>query len=302
MNNFFSIKNDLASKSEIDGEYILQGERLALFQHCLLDIYSDILRVCEKHGIKPSLIGGSLLGKVRHNGFIPWDDDFDIAMSREDYDLFKSLSDELLPKYILAAPGYRGAMPCNFIKVYMNDSDYETAEMTDNVLKKVSIDIFPIDYAPNNRLLRKMKAIFCNYYIGIISSMRFKKMNQNTKTGSVGFRMWINKHIRLLIGSVFSFSDDYKRISKLDNYIKGRRKTNWCTIAVGRKHYDGECLQENVFFPFQESDYCGRKIWVLNQPEQYLKNLYGNYMSIPPENKREHHPIRKCSIAGHKIV
>ena len=305
MKRFFSLKNNLASNTNSDG-FILDEASTSILQKCLLDVYSDVLQICLKHGLKPVLVGGSLLGKIRHNGFIPWDNDFDMAFSREDYEKFKLLSEEFKPKYILAIPGNSDMTPCNFIKVYKSNSYMELIDTKPKDTNKVSIDVFPIDYVPNTFIHRTTIAMTSTLLQGIIASIRFRtSYNSTNKDIQIDLsdpRLRINVIVRRIIGALFSKNDENKMIKLLDKIIAYRKRMTRCTIAVGRGHYRGEMLPVDFFFPLIESDFCGVKTWLPNNSEGYLSNLYGDYNKIPPEEKREHDYFKKLIIDGKVIV
>ena len=103
--------------------------------------------------------------------------------------------------------------------------------------------------------------------------------------------------IRLFVGFLSCiFSYDY--LAKFyDRFVSSERKSKYVTIACGRKHYKGETLCVHTFFPLKEVLFDGVKSYVPNDVDLYLKNLYGdNYMSIPPENKREPHACVRLNI------
>ena len=127
----------------------------------LLEIYSDIFMFCEEHQLTVMLGGGSVLGSVRHGGFIPWDDDMDLNMSRKDYDYFanefeKSMGD----KYELFVPDGKHKITHLFMKVSRKGTVQEEIYTAGcNVKTGIAIDIFPIENVPEQFMLRKMKGL-----------------------------------------------------------------------------------------------------------------------------------------------
>lgn len=277
---------------------ISEQERKKL-QRVLIEIYSDIFRACEKHRIKPFLQGGTLLGKFRHNGFIPWDDDLDLGMARDDYEKFKRIfQEELGREYILKGPGCPEGATNRFIQVFRKNTYYKTVGMSDSIPHHIYVDIFPIDYAPDKRGRRIIKGLWCNCLMAISGSVEFKKtltreMREIMKRTFAG-RM--NMRIRLIIGTMFSFRSLNKWYRTIDRVLVEREKTAYCTSGTGRKHYLGEIVKTEVFFPLKRSEFEGHPAWILNQSEEYLKNLYGDYMKIPDEKDREQHFIEELKI------
>ena len=108
-----SVLNKTREKKYIDQEQIKQ------LQNALLKIYVDVFSACSKHGLKLFLQGGTLLGKIRHDGFIPWDDDMDLGLYRDDYDRLEYIYElELADKYTLQKPGYKEGTNTRFAQIY----------------------------------------------------------------------------------------------------------------------------------------------------------------------------------------
>ena len=121
-----------------------------------LDILKEFLRICKKHHLRYYALGGTLLGAVRHEGFIPWDDDIDVGMPRPDFRRFEKIAEKELPEYLhycsfMKTEGYHHYVPRitdSRVKV-IDESAAVDAE------KEAWIDIFPLDGMPGNKYLRK---------------------------------------------------------------------------------------------------------------------------------------------------
>ena len=296
LGQFFSLKqvfNDL----EKENSHIrkLSQQEIENLQKILLDIYDDIFEVCKKCDIRPFLQGGTLLGYIRHNGFIPWDDDLDIGMLREDYEKFKKIfNQELAEKYVLMGPGCKDGATNRFIQVFKKNTVFSTAVMADEAPHMISIDIFPIDYAPNEKWKQKLKGTYCNLLMLFTSCVEFRKCLNNALKERMlrSTRGKINLTIRMFFGKLFSFRSLEKWYQKVDKSIQINKKTDFVTSATGRKHYLGEIIAADSMVPLKKTKFCGLDAWIPAKPDDYLRNLYGDtYMEIPPESKRESHFI-----------
>ena len=151
--------------SEYFSEYTLSEETLHDLQECLLGMFLDIKELCDENNIQYMMSGGSCLGAVRHKGFIPWDDDIDIMMTRDEYIKFrKAFTEKHFSDYILADPintdGYYFKMP----KIYNKKTRLVTVrEEGYRKFAMVSIDIFLIENAPNSNFERKLRAKLYNF-------------------------------------------------------------------------------------------------------------------------------------------
>lgn len=288
----------LASKSTL--LYTLNEDEMKKLKQCLLEMYLDILRVCEKYNIRVMLGGGSALGAVRHGGFIPWDDDLDLLMPRKDYDRFISLfENELSESYDITSPNSKYNVSNIFTKIYKKNTELiEIFNVTSDTPKGVYVDIFPIEYVPENKLIRFVKGFFANitYYIGN-SALMYQLRNDVVKDYFLASTEGkINYRIRMIIGFFASFISYKKWFNLYDKFFARGKVSNLCGVPAGRAHYFGEILPEEVFLPPKEIIFEGRKAFVPNNVDRYLRNLYGNYMEIPPAEKRERHYYVKFKI------
>lgn len=270
---------------------INEDQRSAL-QREILTMYKDLLQVCKQYNITPYLIGGSALGAVRHKGFIPWDDDIDVGMSRKDYAQFvRIFENKLSDKYILNAPNISEKPKTRFTKIIKKGTIFREVTDLDNSENGIFLDIFIIENIPRNKVLRKIKGSYCNL-LQFISSQVYLYENDNEALRALYSRSGEeNYKSRMRIGRVFSFVSSVKWFNMVDKAVQYRKETGIYGITTGRKHYFGEIFEEKVFFPAKYKDFEDIKAPVFNDTDTYLTNLYHNYMDIPSEDKRERHYV-----------
>ena len=114
---FFSLKH-IINEISVHNAQKSSPEELKKCQKALLDIYRNLMQVCDKYDIKPILVGGTMLGKFRHDGFIPWDDDMDLAMTRKDYEKLKKVFAKEMPRqFIMEVPNFGAESKYRFMKI-----------------------------------------------------------------------------------------------------------------------------------------------------------------------------------------
>lgn len=296
--NYKDIMNDIA-RTNGTARLITEDESKQLKQ-CLYEAAVDLDMRCRKHNIKLFLVGGTLLGAVRHKGFIPWDDDIDLGLSREDYEKLKTVFDkDFSDSYELRCPNSPNPNGNRFMQIFIKDTVLKVVGENNPLQpQSVSIDVFPYDYVPYNQLLRKIKGMRANALMFIASCVMDEKyMDEEHKaflSKSSNGQLFLT--LRRITGSIFSFRSPEKWFDVVDNTIRNR-ETTFLTSATGRKHYFGEIYPLDVFFPLTEINFINHKFYAPGKWQTYLMGNYGQDYMIPPvEGKRESHFITELHL------
>ena len=293
-------KEKLTEKGNKSALFQSSEDEMACLKKRLLDICIEIFDFCEAHNLCCMLGGGSLLGAIRHNGFIPWDDDIDLIMPRKDYNKFVKLFTQYKShKYNIYVPDNKHYSICLFLKVSIKDTLMEDIFTAGNTIKPgISIDIFPIENVPENYLFRYLKGYLSNIFAYVIVSS-YLYQNQSPaikKIYSGTIQTKANYQIRCLLGKLLSFKHYAWWYRRYDHFIQFHKNSDLCTIPTGRKHYLGEVQKKSVFYPCKKYDFEGHKLWGPADADKYLRTLYGDYMKLPPNKKRETHFYTKIKI------
>lgn len=238
-----------------------------------LSILDYLKKVCEENQINYYLAYGSLLGAIRHQGYIPWDDDIDIWLVREDYEkLLKIFSNE--GRYKLFENSIESSYLYPFAKLI--DSETTLIEETDIKFEKlgVNIDIFPLDkIIANKNDLRMMK-----FYRKIYEIKSIKNKKERT----------IEKRIILKILKILFKFYSLENVIKKINYLS-RKNEN---IEDGYKYafvFESENIFEKEDFEVTDKLFEGKKYLIPKNFERVLEVIYGDYMKLPPKDKRKSH-------------
>lgn len=262
-----------------------------------LEILINVAAFCDKHNIRYYLGGGTLLGAVRHKGFIPWDDDIDISMPRPDYIKFITSYNGTSPNYYVKSIEIDDTYWRTFAKVF--DSRTFLFENTIRVKKEgnaVFIDVFPIDGLPKSwfkqQILFKQQEFLNFLYHGSAwnYTKSYKYNDSKSKFSSVkGWIRTIGKFIAITI--LYSLPTD--KLIKLIN----RNASRWnfddseyvgaivdCAHGAACEKILKKIFEPRILFEFEKNLFWGPKGY-----NEYLSNLYGNYMELPPIDKRVTH-------------
>ena len=256
---------------------------LKKLQQTETEILKEVVKICDKYKINYFLLYGTLLGAVRHKGFIPWDDDIDIAMPREDYNLFiEKAKIELNGKYQLDYIENNKNYYLNFIKVRNINTSYEEYNLKGySGNKGIWIDIFPLDYADKIGIEVKMK----NKIVKVLSKILSYK-SINLKKNNVIFNFLI-KITKIIPNKFF--------INFVTNILTNKKDNGKYLIS----HCDFDPLKLNIYetndiFPLSKIEFENNDYNVPNNYKRVLESIYGSdYMELPPIEKRKtHNPLK----------
>ena len=259
-------------------------------QQVSLDILVSVHNYCIKNNIKYSLMYGTLIGAIRHRGFIPWDDDIDIIMPRKDYDRFcKTFYHEDLG--IISEKN--DDCYINYCRVY--DKKRTTCSCLIPFAKDykggVWIDVFPIDGVPDERFsfedsIKKMQTLWIKQLRYRFSMASFREIVQ-----TCSFKDFLILSAIKLSGSGRSL---LKRTNKalrafaiqVPLYATGHWSQLTCLDDGAKNFQDIDDIKDFTLMPFENHDF-----FVLSGFHRVLQNIYGNYMELPPENQRVRHNV-----------
>lgn len=247
------------------------------------EILDVIDAVCTAHGLRYSLAYGTMLGAVRHRGFIPWDDDIDLMMPREDYEAFLQIWEHMHPEgYLLQNSRISPDFTQNFTKIRKDRTTFlqTERERTKAFHKGIFVDIFPADRAAPGHLSRFIQFAACAV------SMLYTRGYTSSSGGLMGtaerFLLSVPKgwHIPLRTGA--------ERILRRWNHRTDCLYFAPSTIDSAKKHYPAD-----LFDRLTTIEFCGKRYSSFADADAYLRMEYGNYMQLPPEEERvwKHHPI-----------
>ena len=265
-----------------------------------LEILKEIIRVCEKHNLKYYLLGGSVLGAVRHEGFIPWDDDIDICMPRPDFDKLMALKDEFKAPYFLqntkTDPGFTYAMA----KLRDSSTTYvETVFSRTKMNHGIFVDIFPLDGM--SRRKNAKKAIgpkpYLLWFMWWFTYMGHFYRKPNWKKPHWTLLGYLASIIFLPF-NIFNWTAKLiKAWTKSINYDKATLIGPYLTMYFNRDSFPKSWFGDGV-----EGTFEGMKVILPAEYDKYLTQIYGDYMKLPPLDKQKgHHWHKGCSTTiGYK--
>lgn len=281
-------------------EYELSDETLKKLQDALLGMFLDIKRVCDENNITYLMSGGSLLGTIRHKGFIPWDDDIDIMMTRKEYMKLRRVFDaSLSDKYTLAEPLSSDKYVFKQPKIFKKGTKYiEIATSGVPAYNQLFIDIFIIEDVPKPGLSRRIKTFLYDFAFkasSVCVDYKFpSKVIEKKSRSNEELKKYYTTRKR--IGFIFSHIGGMRFYLKAaDRIARSTKHTGWVGVPSAIS-YEREIFKEAVFKKVTKGSFCGVEVNIPVRYDEYLRNLYGDYMTVPPVDKRERHAAYKLEL------
>ncbi|MCH5192036.1 MAG: LicD family protein [Oscillospiraceae bacterium] len=286
-----------------DIQFITESQTAEL-QRVLLQMMKDIHFVCEKHSLTYFLGGGSCLGAVRHKGFIPWDDDMDVIMPREDYDKFPALLNAEFPdKYYYEEIHINEKYDANFMKVRLKGSICREIFESDPESVGIFIDINPLENVYNDPFVRKIHGYTCELLLLICSCVRLKNNAPFIRPFITDEKQLAVIKRKLRLANLLSFFSLRKwlLITEKTMSLCKNQNSSFVSIPTGRKHYFGEMQPRSTFSKAVLTDFEDTEFYIMSGFESYLTGLFGDdYMTPPPEKEREHHAVTALQFPENK--
>ena len=273
----------------------LDEENLKRYQSELLAMASDITRVFDENFINYSLSGGSILGAVRHKGFIPWDDDIDMNIPREDFERLIEIFDRTLgDKYYIQTPENSPSLGILVTQIRKRGTvarrKYDWDLDSDQC--GISIDLYIIENVfddPIRRFFQKNISMLLSFAVASIRTYNNRDLPQELKR--LEGRKLNYPRGKMIAGRIL-------RLLPLDMWISWAifwfslckdNTSRLVAIPTGRKHFAGEIYKRKYMCVFKKVRFESERFNVPIWAKGYLKRFYGDYMQLPPEDKRERH-------------
>lgn len=255
-------------------------ENIDELREVLLELAVEVKQICDKLDLQYFLMGGTLLGAVRHQGFIPWDDDFDFVMPRNDYDKFiQYCSGELNAKYYLHCNETDPKFWFSYAKIRKNGTVLEEKSISKiDTHKGIFVDIFPLDNVlnPDSSILDLQSNL-----VSQLTRIIYRKRGLAIK-----YNINIKQRILYLILKSFKIEGVAKIQRRIMTIFNNRSTDYWIRFGNNYGHKK-ETMPKDKFLPSKYLEFEGILFKVPADYDYVLRRLYGDYMVLPPVEERK---------------
>lgn len=249
--------------------------QLEHLQKVILSIAKDVDELCKKNNIEYYLLGGSAIGAIRHQGFIPWDDDFDIIMDSKNYEKFVHVCKEQLDREKYSFQEGLKDWPLYFSKVRLKGTILQEGESyaEDDDMKGIYVDIFKMDNVSSNPLIAHWQ-YFCGKYYLCYQLLQRTYLSANLK-----------KRLMMILAAPCKISC-IRNFFKLQVEKYNGKETDYYGFFYGRTKFRSAVIKKTIFgkpvrVPFEDTEFP-----IAEHYHEYLTQVFGDYMQLPPEEQR----------------
>lgn len=266
-------------------EEISNLRKLQLEELKILDIFVDI---CEKNKLRYFLLGGTLLGAIRHTGFIPWDDDVDVCMPRKDYEIFlKKAEKGLMDPYYLSSiennPDYRYC----FARLATRNVKIKNYSANIPRIEDAWIDIIPLDGMPDGKISLSLHKFKLMFWRGMNQIAQYDELvDQKRKRGkieSIIVKMAGWKPLRKVVNYRKCLRNIEKELKRY-TYDDSEMIINYMAAYGFKECFPRKWFGDGTHYKFEDKEYVGPVDY-----DSVCRTIYGEYMELPPEDQRNKH-------------
>ena len=264
---------------------------LKRLQKIELGILNEFHNICNENNLDYFLVGGSAIGAVRHKGFIPWDDDIDVGMNREDYDKFLSIAKKKYSKkYTIINNDTNPYFPLMNTRWGLKGTEYKTYDLKDIPGDfGIFLDIFCFDNIPDDDKLMRNQGTIAWFYgkMLVLSGIKKPVLYCYGITAKILHTIFFISHYLL---KLFHFNSKYfyKKAYKYATKYKNDETKRFAYMFDPHRYTS--IINKNDVYPTKLMKFENIEVKVPKNIEKYLERRYGDYMALPPENRRHNHP------------
>ncbi len=266
-----------------------KNKNLKVLQELELENLDILISICKKYNIRYYLIGGTLIGVLRHHGFIPWDDDIDVGLPRPDYNRFVEVAKKEIPEFMdiktmTSDPNYK----CYFTRLINNKKKIYWDHGQYKAKIGVWMDVFPLDGLPNNAFVRKLHVFNVNMHKAIY---KFSQINYITTNKERPFvERFLIRFARIThIGKIINPAKSLMRLDRvLQKYDYEKQDWAWNFSGCYGKR---EQVPKIELGGERKDIFENREVSIPEAAESYLDHIYGNWRELPPVEKRISHAV-----------
>lgn len=268
------------------------NSELRKLQLTILEIIKLFVQICERHHLRYFMVGGTMLGAIRHQGFIPWDDDVDMGMPRPDYEKFLTIvSDELPRTYSFLNYKSDENYKRYFSRIVNTNVEIYNASNTNEIMENAWLDIFPYDGMPKNKVCQKTHFWYMTGWRLLYHMSCFDELVNLNRPGRPRYQQAIINFLhRTKLGHGFNTKKLMHRVEKelcKYDYDESDILVSFFGAYMTKEIIDKSLLGKLTYYSFEDTKFLGAEHY-----DEFLTHFYGNWRIPPTDAQKDKHNIR----------